>query len=185
MRRAVLSPSSPHGRSNESADGPVPRLRSTTPIASPTVSRATDSGGVTISDQVIASDELVSRLTVARAAVKSHQQPDPVDGSVADRASRLHILWSTVAPPTLTRAAGIRGWLGFNVKRVVRKLAAWYVEPRWNAQHEIDAELARFASTSSAAIQRLEHEVAHLHEWNMRLQRELVEMRREESRGTG
>ena len=105
----------------------------------------------------------------------------------ARRAGGPPIILGSTAEGASSDAIGIllREWLGFNVKRVVRKLAAWYVEPRWNAQHEIDAELARFASTSSAAIQRLEHEVAHLHEWNMRLQRELVEMRREESRGTG
>lgn len=149
------------------------------------MSAATDSGEVTMSDKVIPAHELAARLTSARAEVKVHQWSDPRghEATFTDRARRLHVLWATVAPPSLTRRVGLRGWLGFNVKRTIRKLTAWYVEPRWTAQHEIDAELARFASDSSAAIERLEHEVAQLHQWNTRLQRELMNTRREDSRG--
>src|SRR5207342_1738730 len=47
-----------------------------------------------------------------------------------------------------------RGWLAFNTKRTVRRLGSWYIEPRWHAQREIDAEIARFATDSAAAIER-------------------------------
>ena len=34
--------------------------------------------------------------------------------------------------PHLEQAPGLRGRVAFFVKRVVRKLSAWYVEPRFN-----------------------------------------------------
>jgi hypothetical protein len=143
---------------------------------------AAESGGVTISDQVVSAHELAARLDVARAEVAAHHG-SATGGSASnasDRARRLHLLWATTAPPILEAHAGVRGLVAFNLKRVVRKLGAWYVEPRWQAQREIDAELARFASDSVAAIERLERDVEHLQLCNERLQRELRMSQRRE-----
>jgi hypothetical protein len=41
------------------------------------------------------------------------------------------------------------------VKQVTRRLTHWYVEPRFTAQHEIDAEIARFATDAVLAIRRV------------------------------
>lgn len=128
--------------------------------------------GVTISAEVVDRSDLTRRLDEARAHVAAHQAHGPGTG-LDDRARRLHELWASVAPPTVISAAGARGRVAFNIKRVVRKLSAWYVEPRFQAQREIDAEIARFASESITAIGRLEHDVEQLQLWNDRLQREL------------
>ena len=45
------------------------------------------------------------------------------------------------------------------MKRAVRRLTSWYVEPRFAAQHEIDAELARFATESVRAIRQVHIEL--------------------------
>ena len=141
---------------------------------------ATESGRVVISDQVIAPQELAARLALARAEVESSVQDEQSgsDASVEARAHRLHELWATVAPPELLRRATTRGHVAFTVKRLVRKVSAWYVEPRWIAQREIDAEVARFASDTAAAIEQLNWRVEHLEQWNDHLQRELRQTQR-------
>lgn len=48
------------------------------------------------------------------------------------------------------------------MKRVVQRATGWYIEPRWGAQREIDAELARFATDSVRAIDDLRQEIERL-----------------------
>lgn len=136
---------------------------------------ASGPGRVVISDEVIAPDDLAARLAVAHADVQVHSPVEPSGSSEAAvvRARRLHRLWDTVAPPVIELHPGRRGRATFIAKRVVRKVGAWYVEPRWHGQREIDAEIARFASDSAAAIEQLESRVQYLEVWNDRLQREL------------
>lgn len=131
----------------------------------------------------MAPDELADRIGAARHHIQT-VAGDLVEPSVggpnalAARANRLHRLWATVSLPALTPGPGTRGRLGFQLKRVVRRCTAWYVEPRWAGQHEIDAELARFASDTSAALDELRSQVARLEESNGHLRRDLHQARR-------
>jgi hypothetical protein len=79
-----------------------------------------------------------------------------------ERANRLHGLWSSVAQPEIVKGPKAKGRLAFLVKRFVRKSSRWYIEPRWVAQREINAELARFASVTVSLIEQLAVDVAQL-----------------------
>lgn len=147
--------------------------------------RVAGQGGVRISEQIISPEELRHRVEAVRQEMAPFA-PVPAEtgsGTTARRAERLHRLWGTVSPVPLVHGPGPRGAAAGLVKRSVRRLTDWNSEPRWSAQHEIDAELARFASDTAAAIERLEAEVEHLHEWIARLQQELRRARLDESAG--
>jgi hypothetical protein len=127
--------------------------------------------GVRVSSRVIAPDDLERRLASALATidpsiVPRHTSGTAVGGSASDaaraRAELLHRLWATVTVEPITVGPGPRGRAAHIVKRLVRRATAWYVEPRWAAQLEIDAEVARFASDSVRSIEDLRSEVAQL-----------------------
>jgi hypothetical protein len=141
-----------------------------------------DSRWVSVDHAVLAPDELHSRIAAELDGVR-HVSMSPDHGAAAtpsghsasgnERARRLHHLWHTVVQPPLEQAPGVRGGAAFFVKRFVRRTTSWYVEPRWAAQHEIDAEVARFATDCMAAITSLEARVEELELQNHALQRRL------------
>lgn len=106
------------------------------------------------------------------------QLTEPSTRAAELRANRLHLLWHTVVQPPLVQRSTPRGRVAYFVKRVVRRLTSWYVEPRWAAQHEIDAEAARFATDAAAVLAALEARVSQLEEHNQALQRRLRESAR-------
>jgi hypothetical protein len=137
---------------------------------------------VSISARVITEADLTARLAHERTRIEHDAVgfgprpagwPSPAALTTRDRAELLHQLWATVTPPQIARNPGLRGRVAFFTKRVTRRLVSWYIEPRWAAQQEIDAEVARFASNAAEALERLQREVSHLQQWNERLQREL------------
>ncbi|MBI5088468.1 MAG: hypothetical protein HZB15_06285, partial [Actinobacteria bacterium] len=69
------------------------------------MSQVTHDAGVVVSDRVIAHDELVAKMALARAEL-SDRSPEVVVGSTASgasaRARRLHHLWNTLAPPVVS-----------------------------------------------------------------------------------
>ena len=101
-----------------------------------------------------------------------------VEGSVVERAEILHSLYRESHEPLLKQGAGARGWFVFNIKRTIRKATRWYVEPRWIAEKEYDAELARFATDLAVQIEALVRRVAQLEEWNGRLLRQVRQVDR-------
>jgi len=114
---------------------------------------------IRIAASVVAPHDLVARLAglVAEArqapvdlTVRRSAAPRPAASAaprpVELRAERLHHLWGTVVQPPPERGRGLRGMASLLVRKVVARLTHWYMEPRWTAQHEIDAELARFAT---------------------------------------
>ena len=71
------------------------------------------------------------------------------------------------------RRPGLVGSVAVMTKRVVRRLTAWYVEPRWEVQREFDAEVARLATDTTDAIRLLRHQIDDLQQTNERLLRRL------------
>lgn len=68
--------------------------------------------------------------------------------------------WSLVPPgfESAGRLASVKRFM----KRVVRKVVWWYVEPRWAVQRDVTAELAGFASSSIQAMQAMSIELHDL-----------------------
>lgn len=132
---------------------------------------------VTVSGAVESPDLFAQRFDQARRELEesgAQVLPRPVGKSeVEQRAEHLRRLHLTSSEPQLELGRGVRGRLVFNVKRTVRKLTRWYVEPHWAAQREFDAELTRFANDVSLQCDALERRVAHLEEWNGRLLRQV------------
>jgi bacterioferritin (cytochrome b1) len=67
-----------------------------------------------------------------------------------------------MAPTMPQRAPGLRGAVAFRLKRLVRRVTYWYVEPRMEAQREIDAEVARFATDTCAELDAAQQEIERL-----------------------
>lgn len=138
---------------------------------------------VEITAEVIGPDDLAGRLRAARSAMVAAADEVVPSGfpTLAARADRLHRLWATVSPPTLERGAGLRGAAASKVKRALRQLLSWYVEPRWVAQREIDAENARFASEVAVTMVALTAQVEQLQILNNRLQRDVHKFRQDKA----
>ncbi len=60
------------------------------------------------------------------------------------------------------------------VKKVVRRLTSWYVEPRWVAEQALDARTIDFASEAYNNLHRMERELEALRRQNVRIKLELV-----------
>ena len=100
----------------------------------------------------------------------------------AQRAERLHQLWGTIVQPGVPAAQGVRGKARRLVKRATHKATRWYVEQRWDAQHELDAEIARFATDAVLATRRSYLELRDAREEIDALRRELDAQRQDLTR---
>ena len=89
------------------------------------------------------------------------------------RADLLHSHWGTLSPPAIPATSGLRGRASRFTKRVVRRSTAWNVEPRFEAQREFDAEVARFATDTVDTIRLLREQIEDLQLANERLLRRL------------
>ena len=137
---------------------------------------------VRISPQVVARDDLEHRLQSAREQVTlsrdSHERR-PSDRNVSAiesaklRADLLHSHWGTLSPPAIPATSGLRGRVSRLTKKVVRRSTAWNVEPRFEAQREFDAEVARFATDTIETIRLLREQIEDLQLANERLLRRL------------
>jgi O-antigen chain-terminating methyltransferase len=104
------------------------------------------------------------------------REPPPyVDA--ANRAENLHQLWPTLHPPGIEPARTPKERARRVVKQVTRRLTHWYVEPRFAAQHEIDAEIARFATDAVLAIRRVHVQLSDSRREVEALRREVKSLR--------
>jgi 2-polyprenyl-3-methyl-5-hydroxy-6-metoxy-1,4-benzoquinol methylase len=142
---------------------------------------------IRVAPQVIDPTELSSRIAATLEGIDTEAldlrprrglPPKPYI-EAGRRAEALHLLWGTVASPGIPAARGPRGIVGRFVKRVVRRLTHWYVEPRFAAQREIDAELARFATESVLAIRQTHIELTNAKREIDLLKRELQDSKTE------
>jgi hypothetical protein len=135
---------------------------------------------VRISAQVVAREDLDRRLETAIERIEAsidpyrrdpaHMNRSPVD-SAGSRADRLHRHWGALASPVIQRSPGLAGRGAAATKRIVRRLTAWYVEPRWEVQREVNAEAARFATDSADALRALQDEIQNLQYTNEQILR--------------
>jgi hypothetical protein len=64
--------------------------------------------------------------------------------------------WPVSADKPLERRPGAKGWLAFQVKRVLRKLMRWYVEPAFAEQRIVNDALLRLVDELSRRVDELE-----------------------------
>ena len=134
---------------------------------------------VRISAQVVAGDDLEHRLQSVAAQLDqsrdsaSHNRAGQHVSALESRADRLHRHWLALSPPAIHRRPGPAGRAANLTKRTVRRLTAWYVEPRWEVQREFDAEAARLATDTADAIRLLRNQIEDLQFTNERLLRRL------------
>ena len=64
--------------------------------------------------------------------------------------------WPVSADKPLERRPGAKGWLAFRVKRVLRKLVRWYVEPAFSEQRIVNDALLRLVDELSRRVDELE-----------------------------
>jgi hypothetical protein len=64
--------------------------------------------------------------------------------------------WPVSADKPLERRDGPKGWVAFTVKRILRKLMRWYVEPAFSEQRIVNDALLRLVDELSRRIDELE-----------------------------
>ena len=64
--------------------------------------------------------------------------------------------WPVSADKPLERRPGAKGWLAFQVKRVLRKLMRWYVEPAFAEQRIVNDALLLLVDELSRRVDELE-----------------------------
>ena len=64
--------------------------------------------------------------------------------------------WPVSADKPLERPGGPKGWVAFTVKRILRKLMRWYVEPAFSEQRIVNDALLRLVDELSRRVDELE-----------------------------
>jgi len=64
--------------------------------------------------------------------------------------------WPVTADRPLERRPGPKGWLAYQVKRVLRKLMRWYVEPAFAEQRIVNDALLRLVDDLTRRVEALE-----------------------------
>lgn len=77
-------------------------------------------------------------------------------------------------PPDVAAGGGPRRRAGVFLKRLVRRLTSWYVEPRWQVQEQLDAKAIEFSAEAYNSVHRIEAELERLRQQNVRLRLDLV-----------
>jgi len=139
-----------------------------------------------VDGHVISAEDLVQRVQELLRLVEAD---GPVDGPAARVGSSpvapvatgtdhlmhaMRDLQVRLQPPDLGQAAGVRGQSARFVKRAVRKLTSWYVEPRWVLQQIYDGYNLDVASLVVLEARRLDQEAADLRRHNTTLKLQLI-----------
>jgi len=97
--------------------------------------------------QQLSVDEVYERL---RAAVDRGSRDLAATRGLAER------FWAVSAESPLERRPGPRGWLAFQVKRVLRRTMRWYVEPALSEQRIVNDALLRLVDDLARRVDELE-----------------------------
>ena len=97
--------------------------------------------------QELSVDEVYARL---REAVDRGSRDLAATRGLAER------FWPVSADKPLERRPGPKGWLAFQVKRVLRKSMRWYVEPAFAEQRIVNDALLRLVDDLTRRVDELE-----------------------------
>lgn len=131
-----------------------------------------------VDGQVISAEALAERVQHLVESIDAGKLPDgamtqPADPTLEGWIGAMRHADSQLHPPDLSSPQGPRR-VGAFVKRIVRRLTSWYVEPRWEIQQQLDAQSIAFASTVSSAVARMDAELGELRRQNARLRLQAV-----------
>ena len=98
-------------------------------------------------DRALAVDQVYEELK--RAIDRDARDPATMRG-LAER------FWPVSADKPLERRPGVKGRLGFQVKRVLRKVMRWYVEPAFAEQRIVNDALLRLIDDLARRVDELE-----------------------------
>jgi len=97
--------------------------------------------------QELSVDEVYARL---KEAVDRDSRDLAATRGLAER------FWPVSADKPLERRPGLKGWLAFQVKRVLRKAMRWYVEPAFAEQRIVNDALLRLVDDLTRRVDELE-----------------------------
>jgi 2-polyprenyl-3-methyl-5-hydroxy-6-metoxy-1,4-benzoquinol methylase len=145
-----------------------------------TPGRRKDGGPAVEADwDVIAPDELIARVDGLLARIDAGEElPGSVPATgLAALVSPVHemrALHRGLHPPEIGPGGGPRRRAGGVVKRLIRRMTSWYVEPRWQVQEQIDAKAIDFTAEAYNSVHRIEAELERLRQQNARLRIDVV-----------
>ncbi len=135
-----------------------------------------------VDGQVISADALVERVEHLLQGVRSAGGPSA--GAVAGQPApptaldapihAMRVIHGQLHPPDVDGRPGLRGRVGSVLRRVVRRLTSWYVEPRWVLQQEFDTQSIEFSAQAFNAVYRVDAELEELRAQMARLKMQLV-----------
>jgi 2-polyprenyl-3-methyl-5-hydroxy-6-metoxy-1,4-benzoquinol methylase len=137
-------------------------------------SNTTPAGGplLDVDGSVVSAEALVNRVEqlIERIDAGGPSEADAPTGlaAVVAPVHGMRVLHREMHPPE------VGGRSGSLVKRVVRRLTSWYVEPRFQVQERIDAQAVEFAAEAYNALVRMEEEIEELRRQNVRTKLEVV-----------
>lgn len=140
-----------------------------------------------VDGHVIDPAALVERVQQLVSSI-DHVQPGPPSDLGAVSTERLAApvhgmqpFHEALLPPDVGGAAGVRGRVARFVKRVVRKMTSWYVEPRWVTQQGFDSRTIEFSrevigafDLTNRQLARVDAELEDLRQQNVRLKLQIV-----------
>ncbi len=126
-----------------------------------------------VDGKVVGADDLVNRVEQLidriRAGEATPGAADPTGlPAVVAPIHAMRAAHGTVHPPD------VAGGAGSVLKKAVRRLTSWYVEPRWIAEQELDARTIDFASEAYNNLHRIDVELEGLRRQNVRMKLDLV-----------
>jgi 2-polyprenyl-3-methyl-5-hydroxy-6-metoxy-1,4-benzoquinol methylase len=129
--------------------------------------------------EVVAPEALIARVDGLLARMNGGEilpGSVPTDGLAAlvSPVHEMRALHGGLHPPELASGGGPRRRAGGFLKRLVRRLTSWYVEPRWQVQEQLDAKAIEFSAEAYNSVHRMEAELEELRQQNVRLRLDLV-----------
>ena len=137
-----------------------------------------------VDGHVIAAEDLLERVerlirtiddsNVPSTGTLSESTTGAAPPEVAGPMRSMQAVLADLHPPDLGQPRGARGRASSSVKRLIRRLTSWYVEPRWILQENYDGRNLELASGIINEFPRIEVELDELRRENIRLKLQVV-----------
>jgi 2-polyprenyl-3-methyl-5-hydroxy-6-metoxy-1,4-benzoquinol methylase len=129
--------------------------------------------------EVVAPEALIARIEgllaqMDEGEVLAGSIPTAGLAALVSPVHEMRVLHAGLRPPDVAPGGGPRRRAGGFLKRLVRRLTSWYVEPRWQVQEQLEAKGIEFSAEAYNSVHRIEVELERLRQQNVRLRLDLV-----------